>query len=228
MCLRVSDAGTGIAPENLSRIFEPFFTTKGPGGGTGLGLATVYGIVAQHQGAVFVRSVLNAGSQFEIWLPASTEAVTTRADEATEPRVPAARPAHEVSILLVEDDPRVRTLVRTVLERAGYRVSEASHGPEALRVWNARAGLFDLLLTDMVMPAGMSGREVAEELRKRKPDLPVVFMTGYSPDVAGLELSELEQQTLIQKPASPAAIVLAVSRALSRASEAVRFSPETR
>jgi two-component system, cell cycle sensor histidine kinase and response regulator CckA len=118
-------------------------------------------------------------------------------------------------ILLVEDDPHVRSLARTVLEREGYQVCEASHGPEALRVWAGRGGQVDLLLTDMVMPAGMNGTQLASELRKQRADLPVVFMSGYSPEVAGRELPESERGHLVQKPASPRAILEAVQRALA-------------
>ena len=211
----VSDTGVGIAPEVLSRIFEPFFTTKGPGKGTGLGLATVYGIVSQHRGAVYVQSVPNEGARFEIWLPASAAAARKKRGAPQSTTMARTLPKGAV-ILLVEDDPRVRTLTRKVLERDGHQVFEAAHGPEALRVWWAQGGRIDLLLTDMVMPAGMSGTELASQLRKQRPDLPVLFMSGYSPEVAGHELPESDRRCLIQKPASPRAIGEAVQRALAQ------------
>jgi CheY-like chemotaxis protein len=218
---RVSDTGAGIAPEHLSRIFEPFFTTKGPGKGTGLGLSTVYGIVSQHRGAVIVESAPNEGSRFEVWLPASAAPARKPAAGARAAAVPLTRPQDAV-ILLVEDDSHVRALTRTVLEREGYQVCEATHGPEALRVWSARGGQVDLLLTDMVMPGGMNGTALAAELRKQRPALPVVFITGYSPEVAGRELDEAERSHLLQKPASPRAILEAVRNALANPAESAR------
>jgi CheY-like chemotaxis protein len=128
--------------------------------------------------------------------------------------IPLKRPQDAV-ILLVEDDPHVRALTRTVLEREGYQVCEATHGPEALRVWSARGGQFDLLLTDMVMPGGMNGTALAAELHKQRPTLPVVFMSGYSPEVAGRELTEGTRPHLIEEPASPRVILEAVQSALS-------------
>jgi two-component system, cell cycle sensor histidine kinase and response regulator CckA len=217
----VSDTGEGIAPEHLSRIFEPFFTTKGPGKGTGLGLATVYGIVSQHRGAVFVRSAPSEGSRFDIWLPAATGAARKQPTVSRGPLAPSKQPQDAV-ILLVEDDPHVRALTRTVLEREGYQVCEASHGPEALRMWSARGGQVDLLLTDMVLPAGMNGMELASELRRQAAELPALFMSGYSPEVAGRELSEVERSHLIQKPASPRVILEAVRQALAGRGDGAR------
>jgi signal transduction histidine kinase/CheY-like chemotaxis protein len=217
----VSDTGAGIAPEHLSRIFEPFFTTKGPGKGTGLGLSTVYGIVSQHRGAVFVESVPREGSRFEVWLPATAALARHPGPVVRASALPLKRPQDAV-ILLVEDDPHVRALTRTVLEREGYQVCEAAHGPEALRVWSARGGQVDLLLTDIVMPGGMSGTALAAELRKQRADLPVVFMSGYSPEVAGRELSETERRHLIEKPSSPRAILQAVQNALAHPAESLR------
>jgi len=214
LCLDVADDGEGIRPENLPRVFEPFFTTKEPGKGTGLGLSTVYGIVSQHRGAVFVQSVPKHGSRFEVWLPATAAHARSPGPVARASALPLKRPQDAV-ILLVEDDTHVRALTRKVLEREGYQVCEATHGPEALRVWSARAGQIDLLLTDMVMPGGMNGIALASELRKQRANLPVVFMSGYSPEVAGRELSESERRHLIEKPASPRAILQAVQNALA-------------
>jgi len=194
--LRVSDTGGGIAPDILPRIFEPFFTTKAPGKGTGLGLATVFGIVKQHGGWLDVDSEANKGSTFYVWLPATTAPVP---DETTARS--AVRGGSE-TILLVEDDAAVRAITRVVLERHGYRVLQAANGPEAVEVWNQHQGAIDLLFTDMVMPEGMSGRELAGRLREGRPDLAVVFTSGYSVDVS--QLAPLQRrQRFIQKPASP-------------------------
>ncbi len=208
--LRVTDAGSGISPENLPHIFEPFFTTKEAGKGTGLGLSTVYGIVSQHGGSIRVASTLGRGTTFEILLPAAEPPVSSSRESSVEP---AARRGHE-TILVVEDDPHVRSLTRTVLARQGYRVLEASHGVEALDVWDRHGGAVDLLLTDMVMPAGMSGRQLAARLRSRNPDLRVVFTSGYSPEIAGSELGAAGQERFIQKPAPIAQLLATVRRAL--------------
>jgi CheY-like chemotaxis protein len=167
---------------------------------------------------VFVRSTPNEGARFDVWLPASTAPASKPAATPPGPTAPSKRPQDAV-ILLVEDDPHVRALTRIVLEREGYPVCEASHGPEALRVWSSRGGQIDLLLTDMVMPAGMSGIELARELKKQRPDLPVLFMSGYSAEVAGQELPDSERGHLIQKPAPPRAILEAVQRALGERGE---------
>ena len=208
--VRVSDSGDGIAPEDLPHIFEPFFTTKGPGKGTGLGLATVYGIVTQHRGTLRVQSVPGGGTTIEMWLPA----VATAAAMSADPELAPAPRRGDETILVVEDDSHVRALTRAILERHGYRVLEAAHGPEAMRVWETCGGAVDLLLTDLVMPEGMSGRELATRLLRVKSQLRVVYMSGYSPDMAGRELSEAERQCFIQKPASPRDILQTVRQCL--------------
>lgn len=208
--LSVSDTGTGIPPEILSRIFEPFFTTKEPGKGTGLGLASVFGIVKQHRGWIKAYSEPGQGANFQIFLPAS--ATTPKAlDLATLPPQP--RGGTEI-ILLVEDEARVRTLTRLVLERAGYQVLEAPHGVLALQVWEREAGRVDLLLTDIVMPEGLSGRQLAQQLQQRKPKLKVIFTSGYSAEIAGRELKLEEGQNFIQKPCSPAQLLQTVRHCL--------------
>lgn len=156
VCLRVTDTGSGMPPEVLSRVFEPFFTTKEAGRGTGLGLATVFGIVKQHAGVLIVESEVGKGTTFRIFLGAEDAAVKTVTQESMKPH-----PAGGTeTILLVEDEPSVRMLTRTVLERAGYRVVEAAHGLDALKAWQEHQGRIQLLFTDLVMPAGMSGREL--------------------------------------------------------------------
>ncbi len=208
--LRVTDTGCGIAPENLARIFEPFFTTKEAGKGTGLGLATVFGIVKQHGGSIQARSEVGRGAQFDVFLPAAeTAGPTDRAATAkTKPR------AGTETILLVEDDTSVRALTRIVLEQSGYKVLAAANGVEALQLWDHQTGPIHLLLTDIVMPEGISGRQLAARLRERKPDLRVIFTSGYSAEIAGRELTLREGQNFLGKPARPDQILDTVRRAL--------------
>ena len=198
--LRVSDTGCGIPPENLPHIFEPFFTTKEPGKGTGLGLATVYSIVQQHHGFVQVASEPGRGTTFEIFLPAR---VSAGSGPASGP-APAPPRGRAETILLVEDEPAVRALTRQTLERHGYRVLEAAHGREALRLWEQHRTAVDLLLTDLVMPEGLGGLELAQRLRASKPGLKVVFISGYAAEAGGLA-SEPQpgEGLLIQKPCAP-------------------------
>ncbi|MGB7770045.1 MAG: ATP-binding protein [Verrucomicrobiia bacterium] len=180
-CFSVSDTGTGIHPKYLPRIFEPFFTTKEAGRGTGLGLATVYGIVKQHRGWIDVSSQLGCGTSFKIFLPAG-------ASDAVKKRTPPAPPlsaAERKKILLVEDDADVRMVARSVLEASGYQVWEASDGMDALNIWKANAPQIDLLLTDIIMPGGLNGQELADRLRGERPGLKVILMSGYSPDRYG-------------------------------------------
>jgi two-component system cell cycle sensor histidine kinase/response regulator CckA len=195
VCLRVSDNGCGIPPETLPRIFEPFFTTKDPGKGTGLGLATVFGIVKQHRGLIRVYSEVNNGTIFQIFLPASDVSSESLEREAAKlkPR------GGTETILVVEDEAEVRVLTQMVLESHGYHVLEASDGPAALRLWEQNEGRIDLLLTDMVMPE-LSGRELAAQLQQRKPNLKVIFTSGYSAELAGRELALEEGHNFLQKP----------------------------
>jgi two-component system, cell cycle sensor histidine kinase and response regulator CckA len=210
LCLRVADTGCGIAPEHQLRIFEPFFTTKEPGKGTGLGLATVFGIVKQHGGAISVQSALGRGTSFEILLPAVERGLAA-------PRAAAGvLPRGTETVLLVEDEPIVCQAITTTLERAGYRVLQAGNGPEALRLWEENRQQIRLLLTDIVMPQGISGRELAARLRTSDAALRVIFMSGYSPDMAGRELNLQPGQDFIQKPYSSQQLLEAVRKSLDR------------
>ena len=196
--LEVSDTGCGMSPEVQARIFEPFFTTKNLGEGTGLGLATVYGIVTQSGGHVEVVSTPDVGSDFRIYLPKAA------GDEGLEAVTPvAAAPARGAeTILLVEDEAMVRTLVRTVLEGCGYRVLEAATVEELDRLREQHPDTIDLLLTDVVMPE-RSGPEVAEFLRQDYPDLRVLFMSGYTDDAVIRHGMSTAEAAFIQKPFSP-------------------------
>jgi CheY-like chemotaxis protein len=212
VCLSVSDSGSGIAPEHLPRIFEPFFTTKELGKGTGLGLATVYGIVKQHQGWVTVSSRVGVGTTFEIFLPA----IQQMPMPAASPRAEATVLGGSENILLVEDDATVRLLTRRMLEAHGYRVWEAASGREALGVWRGLTGRIDLLLTDIVMPDGVSGRELADQLRAQTPELKVIFTSGYSRDVAGHDATAVQESGahFLQKPCPSHVLLNSVRRCL--------------
>ena len=198
-CLSVSDTGCGIAPEHLSRIFEPFFTTKAVGKGTGLGLATVYGIAKQHEGWIEVSSEVGRGTTFNVFLPHASPPAGTHV-ETSFVRTP--RSGNE-RILLVEDEAALRGLASRLLEKQGYQITEAASGPEAIKLWNQENGAFDLLLTDMVMPEGMSGRELAERLLAEKPELKVIFSSGYSTDLVGNNMLLEEGVNFLPKPYPP-------------------------
>ncbi len=207
VCLIVNDTGLGMTPEVRARIFEPFFTTKDVGKGTGLGLATVYGIVRQHQGWIGVTSEPGRGSEFRIYLP-----YTPGAAEPAEIQGAAAAPVPTGSetILVVEDEAPLRHLIRTILTRLGYTVLEAPSGVSALRVWSEHRDRIELLLTDMVMPDRMSGRDLAVRLHEDRPDLPVIFITGYSPETAGRNLQLEDGVNYIPKPFTPRKLGLTV------------------
>jgi len=175
--LRVTDSGHGMDAATLSHIFEPFFTTKEPGKGTGLGLSTVYGIVEQLSGFIDVRSAPDQGAVFEVYLPQQPQRAVSAQPENV---APAVRGGSE-TVLLVEDEPQVRDLVLAVLKTRGYRVLCSENGAEAMRLEREHPGRIHLLITDVVMP-GMSGRELAEHLLSLRPELKVLFMSGYTDD----------------------------------------------
>ncbi len=175
LLLRVSDSGHGMDADTLARIFEPFFTTKAPGQGTGLGLATVYGIVEQLSGFIEARSEPDRGAVFDIYLPEEDRSVVS----TPAPCLAAPSRGGSETVLLVEDEPQVRELVLSVLRARGYHVLCADDGGEALRVEEGHAGRIHLLLTDVVMP-GMSGRELAAHMTALRPEMKVLFMSGYT------------------------------------------------
>ena len=180
VCLSVTDTGSGIPPEIIPRIFEPFFTTKDVGKGTGLGLATVFGIVEQHRGWIDVYSEAGRGTTFRIYFPRLATASSTR-QPGKSIRQSASR-GHE-TILLVEDDASLRQAFKKTLKQLGYRVLEASDGESARKKWGQHPGEIRLLLTDLVMPGGLNGKEVAQKLLLEKPELKVIYMSGHSPDI---------------------------------------------
>jgi CheY-like chemotaxis protein len=177
VALTVSDTGIGIPLEARDRIFEPFFTTKRVGEGTGLGLATVYGIVKQSGGGIFVYSEVGRGTTFKIYLPR----VVQQGEEDAQNEIAAKLALGNETILLVEDEEAVRMLSKKILEACGYSVLEARDGLDALKVFNEHEETVDLLLTDVIMPA-MDGRELAEKLLEMRPGLPVLFASGYTDD----------------------------------------------
>ena len=172
----MGDSGCGIPPENLSRIFEPFFTTKDVGKGTGLGLATVFGIVQQHQGWINVYSEVGHGTAFRIYLP---RLGAKSGQESRQAALPPVRGGKE-TILLVEDEAALRATMRASLSQLGYRVLEAVNGVEALETWKQRHDEIQLLLTDLVMPGGMTGMDLAGRLLQENPKLKVIYTSGYS------------------------------------------------
>jgi CheY-like chemotaxis protein len=196
--LEVTDNGCGMDDATRTRIFEPFFTTKDVGKGTGLGLATVFNIARQHNGWVEVRSELGRGSTFIVYLPAKTETPA----EINPVEAPVVLPAigGSETILIVEDEPMLRELAREILKDSGYAILEAGSGREAIEVWNRHPGKISLLLTDMVMPEGVSGVALAERLIAGWPQLKVVYMSGYTSDDVSEELLKRTNATFIQKP----------------------------
>lgn len=209
-CLSVSDTGTGIDPSNLPHIFEPFYTTKEVGKGTGLGLATVFGIIDQHHGWIEVETQLGVGTTMRAFLPTipSTSAVAAPLEP---PPVPQAGVG---TILLVEDEIPVRRVIRRLLERHGYRVFEAGSGDAALELWAENKDSIDLLFTDMIMPGGMNGREIIDRLRQERPTLKVVFCSGYTDDVLGNDSWLRNEVNFLGKPFIPEVLLQTVSDTL--------------
>ena len=197
ICLTVADNGTGMDTQVLSRIFEPFFTTKAVGKGTGLGLSTVFGIVRQHQGWLEVESKPDQGTTFRVYFPASRQA-PEKMELAIDTHL---RSGYE-TVLVAEDEDALRQMVVQVLKLQGYTVLEASSGVHALEVWEQANRTVDLLLTDLVMPGGIMGSELAERLASQSPRLKVIYTSGYSPGMAGKDASLLEGRNFLPKPYS--------------------------
>lgn len=213
--LSVTDTGTGMDRATLDRIFEPFFTTKGLGKGTGLGLATVYGIVSQHGGFMKVRSETGAGSTFRAYFPVSTEA----------PKVDKPPDSHPLqrgseTILLAEDHEALRQVAHEALMGLGYRVILAADGEEALREFAANRETISLAVLDVMLPK-LSGTDVFAQIHSENPELPVILSTGYSPDISQLDRVREKGLPILQKPYSPRELALRVREALDRRRELV-------
>jgi CheY-like chemotaxis protein len=214
--LAVSDTGMGMTPETVAHIFEPFYTTKESGRGTGLGLSTVYGIVKQSGGYIWVYSELGRGSSFKVYLP--------RVEQAPE-TLPAAQPATgeqtgSETVLLVEDQPQVRELARMALSEKGYTVLATLNPEDAESACAKHETEIHLLLTDMILP-GISGRELAKRLTARRPKMRVLYMSGYTFSIMAQGAAQggmLEDgMAFLQKPFTPSALTDKVREVLDRA-----------
>lgn len=212
VCLEVADSGCGIDPENLSRIFDPFFTTKEVGRGTGLGLATVYGIIQQHNGWIEVESQRGRGTTFTIFLPVAT----VKQDLATAAAEPPPLRGGDETILVVEDEVPVREFVTRMLLDRGYEVLTAATGTEALDVWRRNRDRIDLVFTDMIMPEGISGADLARQLRQEQHDLKILYTSGYSTDFVSRKVDLQPGTNFLQKPYAPQQLIRAVRENLDR------------
>jgi CheY-like chemotaxis protein len=195
--LSVADTGHGMSQEVLEKIFDPFFTTKELGKGTGLGLATAYGIVKQHSGHIAVESTIGAGSVFRIYLPAATGEAAARpvSHHLNMPR-------GSETVLVAEDEPALLELITSILGSLGYRVLRAASGEEALKLAAAETKPIDVLLTDVIMP-GMNGRVLADLIAGPHPETRVVFMSGYTEDFIAHHGVLEEGRVLVRKPLKP-------------------------
>jgi two-component system cell cycle sensor histidine kinase/response regulator CckA len=210
--IAVSDNGSGMNDETKANIFEPFFTTKDLGQGTGLGLSTVYGIVKQSMGTIWVYSEVGSGTTFKIYLPCVADEFDDR--QTSQTRQPIALGSE--TILLVEDDEMVRGLTRMVLAESGYKVIQAANGAEALLICEQYEEAIHLLLTDVVMP-GMSGRAVADRLKTLRPQMFVLYMSGYTNNAIVHRGVLNEGVNFIEKPFSTAALARRVREVLDAA-----------
>jgi nitrogen-specific signal transduction histidine kinase/CheY-like chemotaxis protein len=207
--LRVSDTGTGMPPEVVAHAFEPFFTTKADDGGTGLGLATVYGILTQADGHIRIYSEPGGGTTFSITLPATTLAASPAASEVTYQRTPSGE-----TVLVVEDEAALREVTRRILARNGYQVITAASGPEALEIVRNYQGEIHLLVTDVVMPH-MLGKEVAEQILLIKPETEVLYMSGYARPVLASQGRLEPGVALVEKPFSEADLLAKAGQVLN-------------
>jgi len=207
--LAVRDQGCGIEAKKLSRVFDPFFTTKEVGKGTGLGLATVRGIVAQHGGHILVESAKNQGSSFSIFLPRGEGQI--RLEKLAPPPLNLEKGTE--NIILVEDDVEVRRILAATLEGLGYLVFSAAGGKEAMDIFAEKGDEIDSLVTDLIMP-GLGGQALGQAMRRRRPELPIIYMTGYAFEVATRELELEHGSALLQKPFAPEHFTAAVRKLL--------------
>ncbi len=215
VCMRVSDTGHGIPPEIVNRLCDPFFTTKEVGKGTGLGLATVYGIVVQHQGALTVDSAPGLGATFAVYLPVTVNQSEQNDNQSTHGSSVMARSG---DVLVAEDEQIVRDLICQVLKDAGYRVYEATDGAEAIQMLEQLANTLDVVLLDAVMPR-QGGRAVYERARELRPDLPVLFMTGYSFSPLDGEQIAYGEVAVLQKPFTADELLTEIDAVMRRSAE---------
>ena len=210
VCLIVTDTGHGMDAATLKRIFEPFFTTKEVGKGTGLGLATVYGIVKQHAGWIEVESAVDKGSTFRVYLPA------VDAPDGTQSGLVVSQPTNGglERILIVEDDEAVREITAICLEQAGYKVTATPNALEALKQWEEHGQRFDLLITDMVMPGKMNGLKLATALKEMKNNLKVIIISGYSHEAANSRRPFTQLGAYLTKPIDRLTLLTTVRRSL--------------
>ena len=211
VCLTVADTGKGMDAETRQRIFEPFFTTKDVGKGTGLGLATVYGIVRQHQGWIDVDSAEGAGTVFRVYYGAASD--TAHVPGRAPARIGSPLSGDGETILVAEDNPAVRQILTSSLQRLNYRVVVAADATEAVRLWELHQAEVRLLLTDMVMVEGVSGLELARALRRERPDLPVIVMSGYSQELVSARLDA--GMHFMAKPWTPEVLARTVRQCLN-------------
>ena len=227
LAVAVSDHGCGISSDILRRVFDPFFTTKEIGKGTGLGLSTIHGIVRQHQGWIEATSEVGRGSTFTVYLPAtktSTSGSSNNLDTATDYTLVS---GHGETVLVVEDDPSVRELAHATLERGGYQVLEAADAQQALLVWNEAKTKIAVLITDMVLPNGMSGGKLANLLQKQDPHLRLICISGYGSETLKDELPAMFAPgvNFLSKPFDPHALLHAVKASLHRHNDGAKRAP---
>jgi signal transduction histidine kinase/CheY-like chemotaxis protein len=217
--LTVTDTGTGIDDETRAHMFEPFFTTKGLGQSMGLGLAAVYGIVKQSGGFIEVGPGLDGGTTFRLYFPRIRQEEQGKTSDAASPKLPASvrKEAEAATILVVDDEAKVRGLVRSILRTQGYTVLEADRGDEALRICRQYQGPIHLLLSDVVMP-GLTGAPLSEQVKSLRPELKVLFMSGYTDDTISHEGVLRSGYAFIQKPFMPAALIQKVRDVLQASS----------
>lgn len=214
VCFSVSDTGHGMDETVKSRIFEPFFTTKEFGKGFGLGMAMVYGIVEQHNGWIEVDSAVNVGTTFKIYLPVAEVAPVEEITVTKPIKQIEIKPVKKYTILLVEDDTSLRFLLRHLLEQHGFKVIESASGEDALKLWNIYKDEIDLLFTDIIMPDGMNGHTLSMELKKMKPNLKVLFTSGYSPTILDPQYNLIEGVNFIHKPYNSEIIINTIHNCL--------------
>jgi CheY-like chemotaxis protein len=220
--LRVSDTGTGMTADIIEHVFEPFFTTKEESAGTGLGLATVYGVVTQAEGHVRIYSEPGTGTTFSITLPATAEAASPLAEAVPYQRTPKGE-----TVLVVEDEAALRAVTERILTRNGYSVITAADGPEGLDIARGHPGEIHLLVTDVVMPH-MLGKEVAEKMRAIKPDIEVLYMSGYARPVLASQGRLDPNVALVEKPFSEADLLAKAGQVLNghfRGFETIKGDP---